>query len=131
MKTFEEWWNEKGRLFLGTPAATQAAWHARDGEIAELQRQLEPSPCGVAGHRRADWVEDNSSSTGQPIKYCVGCSREEALNRIKEAVAAWDSLVYSQGEGPTDEEVELAQDEMHEALRALPEREAASRKEAK
>ena len=57
------------------------AWHARDQDFSALQRQLEPSPCGVEGHRRADWVELGIVAIGDEMYYCSLCRREQEIRR--------------------------------------------------
>lgn len=74
--------------------------HATDRVIQ--RQQLEPSPCGVAGHRRCDWVvcdhvtgvENPEDSMNSRIcfrcgaeesidddHYCLACQRESALRQ--------------------------------------------------
>lgn len=49
-------------------------------EIADLEAKLQPSPCGVAGHRACDWV--TGSGIGKTFnecladaRYCLACQR--------------------------------------------------------
>ena len=90
MKTFDEWEREpkarppKDLYSLGVTdiyEIREEAWNARDDDFADLQRQLEPSPCGVAGHRRADWVELGIVAIGDEMYYCSLCRREQEIRR--------------------------------------------------
>ena len=90
MKTFEEWEREpkarppKDLYSLGVTdiyEIREEAWNARDDDFADLQHQLEPSPCGVEGHRRADWVELGIVAIGDEMYYCSLCRREQEIRR--------------------------------------------------
>lgn len=101
--------HEKGNLHIQPcPACIwEAGRTSRDQEVADLKRQLEPSPCGVAGHLRCDWheskivraceeltdqmVEDGYSHPGgQGEPYCSACQRkvEERDKALVEAAKA-------------------------------------------
>ena len=79
MKTFETWRKSIGETDDNLSA--WEAWHARDQDFSALQRQLEPSPCGVEGHRRADWVELGIVAIGDEMYYCSLCRREQEIRR--------------------------------------------------
>ena len=115
MKTFED---DVREAFDGkeVPEAflksARIAWHWRDAEVADLERQLkenedevelktiaakgtdkllEPSPCGVAGHRRADWVDEIPRELFRTLEetrvvdavpaHCLACCREADIQR--------------------------------------------------
>ena len=93
MKTFEEWWKY---FRVKYPTATEKccasmAWAARDEDFAALEHQLSPSPCGVAGHRRADCTFRrlglseipgsllNDGITEVEVYTCLACHREQEI----------------------------------------------------
>ena len=142
MKTFDEWEREpkarppKDLYSLGVTdiyEIREEAWNARDDDFADLQHQLEPSPCGVEGHRRADWVELGIVAIGDEMYYCSLCRREQEIRR--EERERISSLVYHAFNEYLMESRKPSVSELIERIRyrirALPEREAASRKEAK
>ena len=146
-------------------------------EIAALQKQLEPSPCGVSGHRNADWeikkiqscgciictCEDDVQCQGCGSKNCAAhdpmvaardfhayeygcltCRREQEIRREeREPICELFELWRTSSKRITfvDKESSVQWKRIWNSLvdkltesgdyRALPEREAASRKEAK
>ena len=64
-----------------------AACHREEGIKwdAEHNGKLEPSPCGVEGHRNADWVECDHMDTDAPedsmnSRVCFRCGQEESID---------------------------------------------------
>ena len=153
MKTFDEWEREpkarppKDLYSLGVTdiyEIREEAWNARDDDFADLQHQLEPSPCGVEGHRRADWVELGIVAIGDEMYYCSLCRREQEIRREeREPICELFELWRTSSKRITfvDKESSVQWKRIWNSLvdkltesgdyRALPEREAASRKEAK
>lgn len=98
--TFDEKWNERKKGYDLNESDNNLAsefWHARDEEVSALQRQLEPSPCGVEGHRRADWVEKSTKSCEGVFEpaYCQRCHDEQEILRGR-LEQAWEALKNEQ-----------------------------------
>ena len=126
MKTFDEWEREpkarppKDLYSLGVTdiyEIREEAWNARDDDFADLQHQLEPSPCGVEGHRRADWVELGIVAIGDEMYYCSLCRREQEIRR-EERECVIELIKCCHGIGSCLNEASLIV-----KIRALPERE--------
>ena len=102
-------------------------------KVKDLQRQLAQGPCGVPGHRNADQVELGIVAIGDEMYYCSLCRREQEIRR--EERERISSLVYHAFNEYLMESRKPSVSELIERIRyrirALPEREAASRKEAK
>ena len=130
MKTFETWRKSMGETDDNLSA--WEAWHARDEEISALQRQLELSHCG---HRNADFKKHlPHESWPDHCEACVRDRRREQEIRREERERI-SSLVYHAFNEYLMESRKPSVSELIERIRyrirALPEREAASRKEAK
>ena len=114
------------------------AWHARDQE--------EPSPCGVAGHRNADFKKHLPHESWPD--HCEACVRDlrreqEIRREEREPICELFELWRTSSKRITfvDKESSVQWKRIWNSLvdkltesgdyRALPEREAASRKEAK
>lgn len=57
-------------------------------EIESLRVKLQPSPCGVGGHRMADWDSTSLATNGVIVtkpfpRHCLACQRERAEMEMK------------------------------------------------